>query len=211
MTDESTSESTELSRIPKAAPPPPPKTSPGPPPRPPVTTGAPPPVPPITGPSKLMRTARWVWGLSYLAGIVALFVAFLRRTDQFGRVRSVIDDLDPGRDAETVDRIAAIAFWGTFGALAFFLLLELLLRGRAERKAGARWLLLLVLLVHTSVAVVLVSFVALGAEGTPTAVLVFVELGLAAVALLVTAIAARINRRRQRAPTPEPAPERRRR
>lgn len=173
-----------------------------PPPRPPVARTSPPPIAAITGPSKLTRAARVVWGLSFLAGIVALVVAFLRRTDQFARLRTLIEDTMPGYDAETVDTAATVTFWATFAALAVFLLVELMLRGPAERRAMARWGLLLVLVVHTAVAAAAISFIALDAEGTSTRLLVLAQLVLAALALLLTTIAAAVSRRRQ----PEQAP-----
>jgi hypothetical protein len=170
---------------------------PPPPPRPPMSDRTPAPVLVRAKPNRLERQARVLWALSFVAGAVLLAAAFLRRSRQFELLRDFISDAAPGSTASAIDTGATVAFWGALAALAVFTLAELVLRGPAERRAGARWILLLVLAVHAAAALVGEAFVALGEGTVPFRWLLGSQLLLAVAGLALAALGRRRSRRDQ--------------
>ncbi|WP_210505852.1 hypothetical protein [Naasia sp. SYSU D00057] len=151
----------------------------------------PPPIPRAAPLPRTIRVGQALWTASLLAGILVLVLAVLRRTDQFERLRTFVGDLQADAADSTIDTVATVAFWTAVAVLGVLTLIELALRGRAERRAGARWALLLVLLLHAGAAVLGDPLVALGPLAPPSRALLAVQLGLAAAALVLTAIGAR--------------------
>jgi hypothetical protein len=149
------------------------------------------PVPALIRPSKSMRLARAFWVASFLVGVLVVAIAFLRRTTQFTDLHVFIRGLQPGYDTAAVDRAATLAFWGSLAALALFLLVEALLRPVTERRTGARWAMVVVLLGHAALAVGADPFIALGEAATYSRLLLGIQLLLAAAALTATALARR--------------------
>ncbi|WP_286276767.1 hypothetical protein [Naasia aerilata] len=155
------------------------------------------PVPATPKPDRVLRLSRILWGLSFVAGVLLLAIAFLRRSRQFELLRGFVSDAEPGYDASTVDTAATVAFWGALAALAVFTVAEILLRGPAERRAGVRWVLLLVLVVHGTVALVGEAFVALAEGAVAFRWLLGAQLVLGAAALAAASLRGRRARRRE--------------
>lgn len=109
----------------------------------------------------MVKAARSLWLASFAAGVAALlFVVFdqERRTEP---LRKIVDDLAPDRDGGTLDAVVALVFWGSFGAMAFIIVIEMLLLWAVMRRHGwARWTLLVVLLLHAGAALLADSFLA---------------------------------------------------
>lgn len=138
-----------------------------------------------------MRTARGFWAASFLAGVLVIGVAFLRRMTQFEALRGYIGGLQPGYDTAMVDRVATLAFWGSLAVLALLVVVEALLRPATERRRGTRWAMLILLLCHLAVAIGADPFLALGEAAAYSRVLLGAQLLLAAAALSTTALAGR--------------------
>jgi hypothetical protein len=103
-----------------------PARRPGPPPRPPLTSTLPPPAPraaPRRPPS--VRASAWCWGLSALAGALALAAAAADLTGVRQRTAEAGAVADPTAGAELLRSGADIAVAGVLGALAALLVLTL--------------------------------------------------------------------------------------
>ncbi|MDQ1054828.1 hypothetical protein QE394_002756 [Arthrobacter sp. SORGH_AS 212] len=141
------------------APPSGPDAQPSPPPRPGLSYAAPAPiavVPPVPG---AVRLARALWLLSFVAGLTVLVGSFLRRDGHLERLRSVVDGMAPGGDAEAVSTASGIVFWGSVGALLLVILLEAALLGAVlARHNWARWALVPLLAVHAVATLLATAF-----------------------------------------------------
>jgi hypothetical protein len=151
---------------------------------------------------RTVRLSRLLWVASFLSGALLLVVAFVRRTRQFDLLRDFIAGATPGYDASAVDTTAALAYWGALAALAVLTLAELLLRKGAERRAGLRWVLLLVLAVHAAAALVGEAFVALGEGAVAFRWLLGAQLLFALAALCALTLRGRRSRRDEDAGSP---------
>jgi hypothetical protein len=132
-----------------------PRPSNSPPPRPVMSDRTAAPIIKPLAPSGAIKASRYLWFASFVAGIMVALFAFLSRTNQTERIQDVIHDLDPDRDADTLETAANIVLWGSLGAVIVVLLVELamlfsMLRGRG----WVRFLQLPMLVVHAIVAVV---------------------------------------------------------
>ncbi|WP_167042682.1 hypothetical protein [Salinibacterium sp. ZJ454] len=158
------------------------------PPRPEMSNRAPAPIPPTIPPPRAVKVSRVFWLLSFVAGLTGMVFAFFARDTQLTELQSLVTDLQPDRDAETVKTAATIVFWGSLGALAAVVLAEaILLAAMMRRRGGARWLLLLLLLVHGAVAVLVAAFVVRqGDAGLTVLALVAAQLLLAALGWIVS-------------------------
>lgn|GEM_PF-1119509 len=132
---------------------------PSPPPRPGLSYAAPAPiavVPPVPG---AVRLARALWLLSFVAGLTVLVGSFLSRDGHLERLRSVVDGMAPGGDAEAVSTASGIVFWGSVGALLLVILLEAALLGAVlARHNWARWALVPLLAVHAVATLLATAF-----------------------------------------------------
>lgn len=132
---------------------------PSPPPRPGLSYAAPAPiavVPPVPG---TVRLARALWLLSFVAGLTVLVGSFLSRDGHLERLRSVVDGMAPGGDAEAVSTASGIVFWGSVGALLLVILLEAALLGAVMARHGwARWALVPLLAAHAVVTLLATAF-----------------------------------------------------
>lgn len=148
------------------APPSGPDAHPSPPPRPGLSYAAPAPiavVPPVPG---TVRFARTLWLLSFVAGLAVLVGSFLSRDGHLERLRTVVDGMAPGGDAEAVSTASAIVFWGSAGALLLVILLEAALLGAILARHGwARWALIPLLAVHAVVTLLATAFLMPEGEG----------------------------------------------
>jgi hypothetical protein len=138
-----------------------------------ATPAGPPPPPPrpgysyappapilVTPPTpRSIRLARTVWLLSFVAGLAVLIGSFLTRDSHLERLRTVVDQMAPGGDAEALTTSTAIVFWGSLGAMLLVILLEAAaLAAVSARKGWARWLMFPLLAGHIVVMVVAAAF-----------------------------------------------------
>jgi uncharacterized membrane protein len=115
----------------------------------------PPPIRRPLEPSSAIKASRFLWTASFIAGLMVVFFGFLSRNNQTDRIQDLILDVDPDRDAETLETAANIVLWTSLGILTLVLLIELaLLFSMMKRRGYVRWIQLVVLLVHGCVAVV---------------------------------------------------------
>ncbi len=121
-------------------------TPPPPPPRPGLSYSAPAPIIVVPPMPPSIRLARSLWLLSLLAGAAVIVGSFLTRASHLERLRSVVDKMAPGGDANALSTSTAVVFWGSLGALLLLIVLQaVMLSGVAERRGWARWLLCLLL------------------------------------------------------------------
>ena len=141
---------------------------PAPPPRPGLSYSAPPPIPVIPPVPQVVRTARTLWILSFVAGLAVLLGSFVARDSNLQRLRGVVADMAAGSDARSVETAAEIVFWGSIGALLLVTVLEAaVLAAALGRKNWARWVLVLLLAAHLPVLLLASAFlVPNGADGS---------------------------------------------
>jgi drug/metabolite transporter (DMT)-like permease len=150
----------------------------------PAPTGRPP------QPSRAVNVARALWLLSFVAGLLAVVFAFLSRDVQIDHLRTLVKDLRPEQDAETLKTVASTVFWGCLGAIVLVIAVEALnLRVLMRRHGGARWTLLFLVLVQAAVTVLAIAFLGSpGSEGNAILVLLAAALVLAGAALVACAL-----------------------
>jgi hypothetical protein len=94
-----------------------------------------------------------------VAGLAVLIGSFLTRESHLQRLKTVVDGMAPGGDAEAVATAAGVVFWGSIGAVLLVILLEAAMLGAVMgRQAWARWALLLLLAAHAVVLLVTAAF-----------------------------------------------------
>lgn len=129
---------------------------PAPPPRPGVSYSAPAPIavtPPLPS---AVRLGRALWLVGFVAGLSVLVTSFLSRDAHLERLRTVVDRMAPGGEADALTISTAIVFWGSLGTLLLVILLEAAALAIVMRRHGwARWVMIPLLLGH-----VLATFVA---------------------------------------------------
>lgn len=130
-----------------------------PPPRPGLSYAAPAPIL-VTPPApRSVRFAQTFWLLSFVAGLAVLVGSFLARDSNLERLRTVVDQMAPGGDAQAVTASSAIVFWGSLAALLLATLLEAAaLAAVSARHGWTRWLLAALLAGHVAVMAVAAAF-----------------------------------------------------
>lgn len=153
-----------------------------PPARPPIADDTKPPVLRKIPVPRLVKLARTFWVLSFVAGGAAVFIAFVSRDTLITELTETIGRLAPGYSEDDVTALVDVAYWSSVAGLGLVITLEAILLGFVlNRRGGARWLQLPMLVLHAGVVLVATAFIAIGDWG------VLVELLL--VAGLVLAIA----------------------
>ncbi|MFF1252861.1 hypothetical protein ACFVYC_10270 [Pseudarthrobacter sp. NPDC058329] len=170
-----------------AAAPPSPSGPPAPPPRPGLSYSTPAPIAVIPAAPRSVRTARTLWLLSFVAGLAVLAGSFLTRDSHLERLRTVVEQMAPGGDAEAVTAATGIVFWGSGGAVLLVMLLEAAMLGVVMGRQGwARWALLPLLAGHVLVlAVAAVFLVPEGDAGSYVVLLWGLQLLLALLGLVL--------------------------
>lgn len=142
---------------------------------------------PIT-PAGPVKASRLLWLISFAAGLLAVLILFLGRNAQATQLRELIGGLGPDLDADAVETIATIVFWGSLVALLLVIVIEaMIVRVMMHRHGWARWALLVVLMLHGAVAVLADAFVdALGGEGIYIRVLLVTQWALAGAAFIAS-------------------------
>ncbi|WP_227007967.1 hypothetical protein [Pseudarthrobacter sp. AB1] len=117
-----------------------------PPPRPGLSYAAPAPIVVVPPTPRSVRLARSAWLLSFVAGLAVLIGSFLTRTPHLERLRTVVEEMAPGGDANAVTTSAAIVFWGSLSGLLLVTLLQAAMLAVVSARHGwARWLMILLL------------------------------------------------------------------
>ncbi len=120
-----------------------------PPPRPGLTYSRPAPIEVIPPTPRSIRVARAFWTSGFVAGLAVIVGSFLTRDSHLERLRSVVDQMAPGGNADAVTTSTAVVFWGSLSVLLLLILLQAaLLSAVAGRRGWARWLLILLLAVQ---------------------------------------------------------------
>jgi hypothetical protein len=134
-------------------------TSPPPPPRPGLSYAAPAPIIVIPPAPRSISLARGLWLLSLVAGLAVVIGSFLTRTSHLERLRTVVDRMAPGGNADAVTTSTAIVFWGSLSALLLLILLQAaFLAAFSGRRGGARWVLIPLLAAQVVVMAVVTAF-----------------------------------------------------
>jgi hypothetical protein len=130
--------------------------------------------------------ARGLWLLSLVAGSAVIVGSFMTRTSHLERLRTVVDGMAPGGDADAVTLSTAIVFWGSLGALLLLVLLQAgFLSAASGRRGWARWVLIPLLASQVVVMAVATAFlVPEGDAGSYVALLWGVQLLLGFAGLL---------------------------
>jgi hypothetical protein len=134
-------------------------TSPPPPPRPGLSYAAPAPIIVIPPTPRSISVARGLWLLSLVAGLAVLIGSFLTRTSHLERLRTVVEGMAPGGNADAVTTSTAIVFWGSLSALLLMILLQaVFLAAFSGRRGWARWVLIPLLAAQVVVMAVVTAF-----------------------------------------------------
>ena len=159
---------------------------PPPPPRPGLSYAAPAPIVVIPPTPRSVRVAWTLWLLSFVAGLAVLIGSFLTRDSHLERLRTVVEEMAPGGDANAVTTSAAVVFWASLGALLLVILLEAAaLALFSARRGWSRWLMIPLLAGQAMVIVVAAAFlVPEGDAGSYVVLLWGAQLGLAFLGLV---------------------------
>jgi hypothetical protein len=106
-----------------------------------------------------LHVARTLWLFSFVAGFAVLVGSFLTRDSHLERLRGVVDEMAPGRDADALTGASTIVFWGSMGAMLLVILLEAAALAIVNGRRGwIRWLMIPLLLVHLAAVLVAEAF-----------------------------------------------------
>lgn len=120
--------------------------TPPPPPRPGLSYAAPAPIVVIPPIPRSVRLSRSLWLISFVAGLAVIIGSFFTRDSNLERLRSVVEQMAPGGDANAVTTSAAIVFWGSLSGSLFVILLQAAMLAVVSARHGwARWLMILLL------------------------------------------------------------------
>lgn len=137
--------------------------APPPPPRPPLADETKPPVLRAIPTPRVVKTARTLWILSFVLGGAGVFVAFLSRDPIVDELTERLGRLAPGYDADEVATLVDVVYWSSIAGLGLIITIEAVLLGSLmNRRGGARWLQLIVLVVHAGAVLVGSAFLAIG-------------------------------------------------
>lgn len=136
-----------------------------PPPRPGTSVSTPAPIRVVTPQPRAVSSAKALWLLSFAAGIAVLVGSFLTRDSHLERLRTVVDEMSPGGEAEALATSSGIIFWGSIGAGVLVILLEAAALAIVLGKRGwARWLLILLMPGHVLAVAVTAAFLVPGGD-----------------------------------------------
>lgn len=139
-------------------------------------------------PTRQVKAARTLWLVSFAAGFIAVLFAFVARNEQLERLRQLVTELAPERDAETLAALAALVFWGTLALFALVLVIEaIVLRVMMRGHGAARWALMVILVLNAGVLLVADAVViAPGDEGIYLRICLVAQLALGGVGLVLS-------------------------
>jgi hypothetical protein len=149
-----------------------------PPERPSLSDERPPPVLKAVPPPRPIRVARMLWLLGFVATAGAMLIAFLSQDSIAAELEETLLRLAPTYTASSISSVVDVVYWTAIASLGVVVTVEaLLLAMLLNRRGGARWGQLVLLLVHAGAALVGSAF------------LTVTELGIAVEALLIGGLA----------------------
>lgn len=95
-----------------------------PPPRPGMSYLAPAPIPGRPALPRLLKLARTLWLVSFVAGLGVVVTSFLAREGHVNRVRTLVDQMVPGGQPGAMSTTAAIVFTSSLGSMLLVVFLE---------------------------------------------------------------------------------------
>ena len=155
------------------------------PPRPAMSDLTPAPVERPLPPPTALVASRYLWGMSFVIGVVAILVAFVARDAQIDELTVVVGDLQPNADTEATAQLAGAIFAGSLSAVAVVILLEvILLASLFGRRPWIRFAQLGAVILHGAITVVAVAFIAIGDQAPALASGLIAQAVLAGLALV---------------------------
>jgi hypothetical protein len=155
---------------------------PPPPPRPSMSDDTRPPVLRKIPVPKAVKFARTLWILSFVLGGAAVFIAFVSKDTLTTELSETIGRLAPGYSQADVSALVDLVYWLSIVALALVITIEAVLLGFVlNRRGGARWLQLAVLVLQTGTVLVASAFLTVGEWGGVVELLLLAGLALAVV------------------------------
>jgi hypothetical protein len=143
-----------------------------PPARPPMSDDTKPPVLRKIPVPRVVKLARTLWIFSFVLGGAAVLIAFLSHQTLTAELTTTLGRLTPGYSEDEVATFVDIAYWSCIAGLGVVITAEAILLGFVlNRRGGARWLQLLILVLHVVVVVVALAFLAIGDWGALVALL----------------------------------------
>jgi hypothetical protein len=128
---------------------------PAPPERPPLVDERRPPVLKAVPPPRSVRVSRALWLISFTAAAAAMLIAFLSHESIAAELEETLLRLSPGYDESRISTLVDVIYWACIAGLGVVVTLEaILLAMILNRRGGARWGQLVLLLVHAGVALV---------------------------------------------------------
>lgn len=147
--------------------------------RPPVIKAVPPP--------RSVRTARVLWLFSFAAAAGAVLIAFLSRESIAAELEETLLRLAPGYDEASIASVVDVVYWTCIASLGVVVTVEaILLAMLMNRRGGARWVQLPLLLVHAGAAIVGGAFLTVTELGLLVEALLLGGLGLAVAAWIAS-------------------------
>jgi hypothetical protein len=151
-----------------------------PPARPPMSDDSKPPVLRKVPVPRVVRIARTFWILSFVLGGAAVLITFLSHGSITAELTTTLVRLTPGYSEDEVATFVDVVYWSSIAGLGVVIMSEaILLAFIVNRRGGARWWQLLVLVLHIGVVVVALAFIAIGDWGTLVTLLLLAGLALA--------------------------------
>lgn len=149
-----------------------------PPERPSLSDERPPPVLKNVPPPSSITVARVLWLFSFAATAVAMLIAFLSQETIASELEETLLRLAPGYEAGSISSFVDVIYWTALASLGVVVTVEAILLAMVlNRRGGARWWQLVLLVVHA------------GAVVVGSAFLTVAEFGIAVEAMLVGGLA----------------------
>lgn len=151
-----------------------------PPARPTLSDDRPPPVLKIVPPPRSVKTSRVLWLLSFTAVAAAMLIAFLSHEPIAAELEETLLRLSPGYDEASISSLVDVIYWTSLASLGVVVTVEaILLAMMLNRRGGARWVQLPLLLLHAGAAIAGSAFLTVTEFGLIVAALLLVSLVLA--------------------------------
>ena len=129
---------------------------------------------------RLVRIARSLWISSFVLGGASVFIAFLSRDTLIAELTDELGRLAPGYDEDEVAALVDTVYWSSIAGIGLVIAVEAILLGvLLNRRGGARWAQLPVLVLHAGMVLVASAFLAIGDWGALVGLLLLAGLALA--------------------------------
>lgn len=139
-----------------------------------------PPVLKIVPPPRSVKTSRVLWLLSFTAVGAAMLIAFLSHEPIAAELEETLLRLSPGYDEASISSLVDVLYWTCVASLGVVVTVEaILLALMLNRRGGARWAQLALLLLHAGTAIAGSAFLTVTEFGLIVAALLLVSLVLA--------------------------------